>query len=215
MGVDEAVTVTSQPASEHDLQEQKPPLSDRMLNGTRFWASRFFPWSADNGEVNIQDVAKAQYVPWLGLCAMILSGMTILFSWIVLKVVNGHVQKEESYLKPASWLSAILSGNSVFLHIALSEGVTTAWWFMASRKNTTVRDIHDMWSMGQSLSAVLLAGKRFNYVALANLFVASIPLNGMTSYGPECDYSLTGFYSKAFCCRTPSPLYRVCSTPLI
>ncbi|KIW68717.1 hypothetical protein PV04_04641 [Phialophora macrospora] len=178
MGVDETVTITSQPASEHDLQERKPPLSDRMLNGTRFWASRFFPWSADNGEVKMQDITKARYVPWLGLCAMILSGMTILFSWIVLKVINGHVQKEESYLKPASWLSAILSGNSVLLHIALSEGVTTAWWFMASRKNATVRDIHDMWSMGQSLSAVLLAGKRFNYVALATLFVASIPLNG-------------------------------------
>ncbi|OCT52683.1 hypothetical protein CLCR_09831 [Cladophialophora carrionii] len=178
MGVDETVTITSNPVTEHDHLERKPSVGHRMLNGTRTWASRFFPWSADNGEVNIQDVAKARYVPWLGLMAMILSGMTILFSWIVLKVVDGDVQKEESYLKPASWLSAILSGNSVLLHIALSEGVTTAWWFMASRRNATVRDIHETWSMGQSLSAVLLAGKRFNYVALATLFVASISLNG-------------------------------------
>ncbi|EXJ60470.1 hypothetical protein A1O7_04623 [Cladophialophora yegresii CBS 114405] len=178
MGADEAVIITSQPTGDHDLQEQKPTLSDRILNGTRVWASRFFPWSAENGEVHLQDVAKARYVPWLGLSAMMLSGMTILFSWIVLQVVDGHLQKEESYLKPASWLSAILSANSVFLHIALTEGVTMAWWFMASRKSATVRDIHDTWTMGQSLSAVLLAGKRFNYVALATLFVASIPLNG-------------------------------------
>ena len=104
--------------------------------------------------------------------------MAILFSLIVLVVIDLATQKESAYLKPASWLSAILSGNNFLLHIALSEGVTTAWWFPASPKTAQVRDIHDTWSMGQSHSAVLLSGKRFDYVVLATLFVVSIPLNG-------------------------------------
>lgn len=183
MGSDSTVIVSMKaaPGSETDLRQQKPPLQHRFIEATRFWASRFFPWTTDNSEVKLQDVTKARYVPWLGLVALVTSGLTILFSWIVLRVIDGRQQILASYLKPASWLSAILSANSVLLHIALSEGVTTAWWFTASRKNATVRDIHDVWSMGQSLSSVLLSGKRFNYVALATLFVASIPLNGRSN----------------------------------
>jgi hypothetical protein len=178
MGAGDSVVVLGREVDQHELRQQKPPLQNRIVDGAHFWASRFFPWSTENDEVKLQDVTKARYVPWLGLFALTASGLTILFSWIVLHVIDGRIQIEASYLKPASWLSAILSANSVLLHIALSEGVTTAWWFTASRKNATVRDIHDAWSMGQSLSSVLLSGKRFNYVALATLFVASIPLNG-------------------------------------
>jgi len=87
--------------------------------------------------------------------------MTVLFSWIVLHVINDRPQIQSSYLKPASWLSAILSGNSVLLHIALSEGLTTAWWFTASRKNATIRDIHEAWAQGNSLAAVFQSGRRF------------------------------------------------------
>lgn len=153
-----------------------------MIGHSRFWASRFFPWSVEKEEIKIQDVRKSRFVPWVGILALIGSALTILFSWIVLHVIDGKPQVESSYLKPASWLSAILSANSVLLHVALSEGVTTAWWFTASRKYATVRDIHEAWAQGHSLSAVLLSGRRFNYVALATLFVASIPLNGTRSF---------------------------------
>ncbi|OCT54389.1 hypothetical protein CLCR_00809 [Cladophialophora carrionii] len=178
MGTDGTVVITSHAPIEHDPQQQRPPLQHRVVNGTRFWASRFFPWSADKAEVKLHDITKARYVPWLGLGALALSGLTILFSWIVLRVIDGHRQREERYLKPASWLSAILSGNSVLLGFAMSEGITIAWWFTVSRRNVTVRDIHEAWSLGSSLFTVLRAGKRFNYIALATLFVASIPLNG-------------------------------------
>jgi hypothetical protein len=120
MGQDDTVfIITSKTPSEHELQEQKPPLRDRVVQGTHFCASRFFPWSNDNN-VKIQDVSKAQYVPWLGLLALTGSGLTILFSWIVLLFFDNRVQKDGSHFKPASWLSIILSGNSVLLHVALS-----------------------------------------------------------------------------------------------
>jgi hypothetical protein len=120
MGQDDTlVIITSKTPSEHELQEQKPPLRDRVVQGTHFCASRFFPWNNDNA-VKLQDVSKAQYVPWLGLLALASSGLTVLFSWIVLAYFDHKVQQGDSHFKPASWLSVILSGNSVLLHVALS-----------------------------------------------------------------------------------------------
>jgi hypothetical protein len=124
MGQDGTVViVSSKTPSEHELREQKPPLQDRVVQGTHFCASRFFPWNNDNA-IKLQDVSKAQYVPWLGLLALAASGLTVLFSSIVLMHFNHKVQDEDSHFKPASWLSIILSGNSVLLHVALSGAST-------------------------------------------------------------------------------------------
>ena len=72
----------------------------------------------------------------------------------------------------------MISANSIALHVALSEGVTIAWWYRASRAGVTLRELHDTWVMGTSTIGVLFSGKRFNYVAMGTLFVATIPLNG-------------------------------------
>lgn len=104
--------------------------------------------------------------------------MTIWLSFIMFKFIDGEPEIENKYLKPASWLSAMISANSIALHIALSEGVTVAWWYKASRSDVTLRELHDTWVMGTSTMGVLFSGKRFNYVAMGTLFVATIPLNG-------------------------------------
>jgi hypothetical protein len=109
--------------------------------------------------------------------------------------------------KPAAWLSAILSGISVCFHIALSEGLNIAWWYHVRQENATIRDLHNIWGHGTSTWNVMQSGardiksgirslgkkvakrqslnhqpyaqrKHFSYVALATLFVATIPLNG-------------------------------------
>ena len=108
--------------------------------------------------------------------------------------------------KPAAWLSGILSGISVCFHIALSEGLNIAWWYHVHQENTTVRDLHEVWGHGTSTWTVVKGGakdfkngiaglgrqmigrntsgqpysqrKHFSYMALATLFVATIPLNG-------------------------------------
>ena len=134
MGFDSPIVVVTEPADDHDIRQQTPPLQHRIAEDAHFFASRFFPWSADSGEVKIQDVTRARYIPWLSLFALLASASSILCSWIVLHVIEGRPQIQASYLKPASWLSAILSANSGLLHIALSEDVTTAWWVYSISK---------------------------------------------------------------------------------
>jgi hypothetical protein len=108
--------------------------------------------------------------------------------------------------KPAAWLSGILSGISVCFHIASSKGLNIAWWYHVPQENATVRDLHDVWGHGASTWQVVKSAakdlrdgfvglskmminrqtrkppycqrRHFSYVALATLFVATIPLNG-------------------------------------
>ena len=118
-----------------------------------------------------------------------------------------HVWHTHHYVtipKPAAWLSAILSFISVAFHIAISEGLNIAWWYKVRKDDVTVRDLHQTWDHGTSSWSAFksggsdlktgilhlhrrLTGKaeespvkkaRFSYVALATLFVATVPLNG-------------------------------------
>lgn len=116
--------------------------------------------------------------PWLGLACLLIALATLVFSFLIFHFINHEPEIESKYLKPASWLSAIVSVNSIALHVALAEGVTTAWWYKASKADVTLQELHETWNMGTSTMAVLLAGKKFNYVAMATIFVATVPLNG-------------------------------------
>jgi hypothetical protein len=118
-----------------------------------------------------------------------------------------HVYKTHHWVtmpKPAAWISAILSFISVLLHIALSEGLNVAWWFHLKKQNVTVRDLHEIWNFGTSSWSAFKGGMvhakngivrvqrratsngedigrdrlHSSYIALATLFVATIPLNG-------------------------------------
>jgi hypothetical protein len=125
--------------------------------------------------------------PWLGFMALAASGATVILSMIVLLTVDHHVVWPNSgwstFMRPASWLSVLLSANGIFLHLALEEGVTVAWWYRASKPNATVRDLHDAWLHGTSLPAALFAGRRLSYISLATIFCALLPLNGFLLQG--------------------------------
>jgi hypothetical protein len=126
-------------------------------------------------------------IPWLGFIALTCSGATVIGSLIVLLTVNRHVVWPNSgwsaFMRPASWLSALLSANGIFLHFALEEGVTVAWWYRASKPDATVRELHDAWHHGTSLPAALFAGRRITYISMATIFCALLPLNGFLLQG--------------------------------
>ena len=44
---------------------------------------------------------------------------------------------------PASWLSALIFVNSILLHITVADGMAIAWWFKATRPETTVANLHE------------------------------------------------------------------------
>jgi hypothetical protein len=116
--------------------------------------------------------------PYIGFVGLVGSALTVLASWAILFALNHREVLAIDFLTPASWLSAILSANNILLHLALTEGVNVAWWYRATTKQAPAAELHDTWTYGTSLSSAVLSGKKLNYVALATIAVATIPLNG-------------------------------------
>ena len=179
----------------------------------------FFPFQEDQERRQARVDQHSASFPKLGIGALIGALTLIAISGVLLLVIQGpgkvvsdwthHVYGTHRYVtipKPAAWLSANLSGISVCLHIALSEGLNIAWWYHVRQESATVRDLHNIWGHGTSTWTVVKSGfkdlksgvvslsrkasrrghqelprsgqKHFSYVALATLFVATIPLNG-------------------------------------
>lgn len=148
--------------------------------------ARFFPWIKDE-ESHKAPLRDATSKPWLGILALTGSGCTSLLSLMVLLFIHNRAVWPDTgiykLMQPASWLSALISINSTLLHIALTEGVTVAWWFKAGKPTTTVADLHDVWATGTSTVAAFQKWKKLNYVSLATLFVAILPINGFLLQG--------------------------------
>lgn len=139
----------------------------------------FFPWLEDEEHRGLSSKVIRRF-PVLGALGIVGSGLTCLFSWMTLYFFNGHKVIEGGYLpKPAAWLSIILSLNSMLAHMAVSQGVAVSWWYRASREKATVEELHNVWATGSSIGAALTTWKAFNYIALATVFVGTLPINGI------------------------------------
>ncbi|KAG4431773.1 hypothetical protein IFR05_012749 [Cadophora sp. M221] len=139
----------------------------------------FFPWLEDEEQRGISSKVVRRF-PVLGALGLVGSGLTCLFSWMTLYFFNGHKVIQGGYLpKPAAWLSVILSLNSILVHMAVSQGVAISWWYRASRRKATVEELHNVWATGSSIAAALTTWKAFNYIALATVFVGTLPINGI------------------------------------
>ncbi|KAL2071034.1 hypothetical protein VTL71DRAFT_12269 [Oculimacula yallundae] len=139
----------------------------------------YFPWLEEEKDRNFSSKLMRRF-PVLGALGLVGSGMTCLLSWMTLYFFSGHEVIEGGYLpKPAAWLSVILSLNSILAHMAVSQGVAVGWWYRASRKGATVEELHNVWATGSSIGAALTTWKAFNYIALATVFVGTLPINGI------------------------------------
>src|ERR1700738_2994807 len=109
--------------------------------------TEFFPW-LEAGEEQQKLFTKIRRFPLIGGLALIGSALTVFFSWLVLFLFEGKnvIPKGSHMPKPAAWLSVIGSLNSILLHVAVQQGLNVSWWFRASKKQTTVAELHENWS---------------------------------------------------------------------
>lgn len=127
--------------------------------------------------------------PVKGFVGLVGAVLTVLCSWALLFASSNTQQWEQRFptvakiLQPASILSAIISANGILLHLAFGEGMTIAWWLRATRTGTTPSELHDAWLASSSPLGAVQSGKRFNYMALATIVVAMIPINGLVLQG--------------------------------
>jgi hypothetical protein len=71
-------------------------------------------------------------------------------------------------ISPSVALAAVNTLSNFALAIAIGHGVAIAWWRKAL-KGATVAELHHSWSFSASVFDVLMAGRRFNLIALTAL----------------------------------------------
>lgn len=156
-------------------QEVQPPLSSSSSSQKGV----FFPWLEDEEHKNLRANVIRRF-PVLGAIGLVGSALTVLLSWMTLFFFSGHKVIDGGYLpKPAAWLSIIISLNGILVHMAVSQGIAVTWWYRASRQTTTVAELHNIWATGSSIASAIMSWKSFNYIALATVFVATLPANGI------------------------------------
>lgn len=154
----------SSPVSLTESERERPP----MQNNT------------DQTPQRLSFKEKFHRFPKTGGIAIIGSALTCVLSYAVLiSFDNKDVEKFPKHLpKPAAWLSIVLSLNTLFVQMAVSGGRAVAWWYRASKEQTTVADLHNNWAKS-SITNAILSWKSLEYVGLATIFVATLPINGI------------------------------------
>lgn len=95
-------------------------------------AQGVFPWlGQDEENPKLLSVKALRRFPILGAAGLTGSALTVVLSFLVLFFFeNTQVITEEYHRhlpKPAAWLSIILSLNSIFVHVAVSQGRAVTW----------------------------------------------------------------------------------------
>ncbi|KIW18094.1 hypothetical protein PV08_02381 [Exophiala spinifera] len=133
-------------------------------------------------------IDKASF-PIKGFAGLIGAALAVICSWALLVASNNTQQWQERFptvakvLQPSSILSAIISANGILLHLAFTEGMTIAWWLRATKTGATPSELHEAWVTSTSALGAVQSGRRFNYMALATIVVAIIPINGLVLQG--------------------------------
>ena len=153
----------------------QPHELERLGRDSRFRWKRPVTRSADSN--------KFKNFPSIGFFALLGSLITVFLSLGILLGINGQAVWPENgifnVLQPASLLSLHMSMNAVLIEIALAEGLNISWWYQATKSNTTLRDLHDIWAIGHSYRKAVQIWRGLDWLTLAAIFVALSPINGV------------------------------------
>lgn len=115
--------------------------------------------------------------PWLGAVALCTIVFVCIIEVIVLLLSNNKAASQwnkpviKRYPK-ATWpspnviLSIFNSMTSIAITVAVGQGIAIAWWRKAL-KGTSIKELHNTWSFGGSITSIVLNLKYFNFAALA------------------------------------------------
>ncbi|KAH7346843.1 hypothetical protein BKA65DRAFT_595279 [Rhexocercosporidium sp. MPI-PUGE-AT-0058] len=146
--------------------------------------------------------------PWMGI-GCLLTAILITVAEIIILVKSDGKSVSQWTLKgksvaPNVILSILNSCAGVCFAIAVAQGIAISWWRKAMR-GATIKDLHNTWSFGSSISAIVLNLKYFNLAALAAVVTKLTIVDGVlfqrstTTYialGLPHDHIVTTFPTK-------------------
>ena len=116
------------------------------------------------------------HLPITGIGALILVLACAAGCVIVVTISNEKPLKAWN-VQPAVLLALFSAIANTALAFALTQGVALSWWNKAL-KGSTVRELHQHWKFGTSIWSCLTDLRWFNFVAMANLMVSLVVVDG-------------------------------------
>jgi len=150
-----------------ERQEAKPSTEEEPRPFVRH-NSRGKPWSRPT---------FYSQMPWDSFLALFLA--LCCAGGIVAVIVLSHQSSVEAWkayrISPSVCISILTVGASIFIRYAYSHAVVIAWWVRASRRRSTVADLHRQWVTSTSLKDAVFALGSLNVAALATVALALLP----------------------------------------
>lgn len=117
-------------------------------------------------------------LPWDAFVSLFIGIGCAIFIILVIVMANGD-PIDNWRVSPSVYLAISSVVANIALRYAFNRGVEISWWAAAVRENrtTTIADLHHIWSFSTSLRSALLAGRSFNFVALASILLTLVPAN--------------------------------------
>ncbi|KAK4612916.1 hypothetical protein CLAFUR0_13216 [Fulvia fulva] len=116
-------------------------------------------------------------IPWGGISCLFGVLCCIVVNSAILATSNGAPITSWKY-PPSLYLSVAYTLGNILLSAAFSQGLTIYWWRKALKEGTQLGDLHRYWDHGTSPVAAALAGRNFNFISFAALYLAITPING-------------------------------------
>ncbi|PVH76147.1 hypothetical protein DL98DRAFT_657637 [Cadophora sp. DSE1049] len=146
--------------------------------------------------------------PWIGFGCLFAAILITVAEIIILVMSDGKSVSQWTVrgksVAPNVILSVLNSCAGVCFAIAVAQGIAISWWRKAMQ-GATIKDLHNTWSFGSSISAIVLNLKYFNLAALAAVVTKLTIVDGVlfqrstTTYvalGLPHDHSITTFPTK-------------------
>lgn len=177
--------------TEQELSMSQPGTSATELEKWQpgFW--KRFPWLGAGAILSVLLITTTQII------ILIASNGKAASQWTRPVIPNGYAK----WPAPNVILAILNSLASISFTVAVGQGIAIAWWRKAL-KGTSIRELHNTWSFGGSISAVLLNLKCFNLVALAAVVMKLTIIDGVlfqratstyTALGPEREHKVTTY----------------------
>ncbi|GIZ49525.1 hypothetical protein CKM354_001255500 [Cercospora kikuchii] len=135
--------------------------------GEKTMPSNIYPWQP----------GFARRIPWAGISCLFGVFCAGVVEIAILIASNGKPITSWKY-PPSLYLSMAYTIGNILLAAGFSQGLTIYWWRQALKEGTQLGDLHRIWDHGMSPVAALFAGRHFNYISFAALFLAITPING-------------------------------------
>ncbi|KAF2212782.1 hypothetical protein CERZMDRAFT_106043 [Cercospora zeae-maydis SCOH1-5] len=143
------------------------PPQRRHSHDDRIPSHNMYPWQP----------GFTRRIPWAGILCLFGVLCAGIVEIAILVTSNGKAIYSWKY-PPSLYLSMAYTIGNILLVAGFSQGLTIYWWRQALKEGTRLGDLHRIWDHGSSPVSALFAGRHFNYISFAALFLAVTPING-------------------------------------